>query len=157
MEPGTRLGHYEILAPLGAGGMGEVYRAHDERLDRQVAVKVRPAHMADYAQALSRFESEAKAVAALSHPNIVGIFDVGVDNGTAYVVTELLEGEPLDELLSQGPLPFRKAAEYAREIALGLATAHDKDIVHRDVKPANVFVTRDGLPVSLPVPKPQHR
>jgi len=141
---GKTLGPYILTEALGAGGMGEVYRAHDERLDREVAIKVLPQGLAGDAAAMARFEAEAKAIAALSHPNIVGIFDVGHEGDTAYVVTELLEGDTLGDLLLEGPLPYRKASDYAREIALGLAAAHDKGIVHRDVKPANIFVTRDG-------------
>jgi eukaryotic-like serine/threonine-protein kinase len=140
----TRFGPYEIVAPLGAGGMGEVYRARDTRLERDVAVKVLPPHLGDDAVALARFEREAKAVAALSHPNILGIFDVGREGSTAYVVTELLEGETLRERLAAGALPPRKAAEYAAQMARGLAAAHEKGIVHRDLKPENVFVTGDG-------------
>ncbi len=141
---GKTLGPYTLTDRLGAGGMGEVYRAHDGRLDREVAIKVLPAGMATDADAMSRFETEARAVAALSHPNIIAVFDVGQGDGTAYVVTELLEGAALSDLLLEGPLPYRKAADYARDIALGLAAAHDRDIVHRDVKPANVFITSDG-------------
>ena len=141
---GKTLGPYTLTAPLGSGGMGEVYRAHDARLDREVAVKVLPPAMAQDAGAMARFEAEARAVAALSHPNIVAIFDVDTEGDTAYVVTELLEGDTLADLLIEGPLPYRKASDYAREIALGLAAAHDKGIVHRDVKPANIFVTTDG-------------
>lgn len=141
---GIRFGPYEIVAPIGAGGMGEVYRARDARLERDVAVKVLPAHLADDAVALARFEREARAIAALSHPNILGIFDVGREGSTAYVVTELLEGETLRERLAAGALPPRKAAACAAQIANGLAAAHEKGIVHRDLKPENVFVTRDG-------------
>jgi Tol biopolymer transport system component len=141
---GARLGPYGIVSALGAGGMGEVYKARDERLDRDVAVKVLPAHLAADVVALARFEREAKAVAALSHPNILGIFDVGREGSTAYVVTELLEGETLRERLAAGPLPPRKAADYAAQIARGLAAAHEKGIIHRDLKPENVFVTGDG-------------
>jgi WD40 repeat protein len=141
---GARLGPYGIVSALGAGGMGEVYKARDERLDRDVAVKVLPAHLAEDVVALARFEREAKAVAALSHPNILGIFDVGREGSTAYVVTELLEGETLRERLAAGPLPPRKAADYAAQIARGLAAAHEKGIIHRDLKPENVFVTGDG-------------
>jgi len=144
MKPGDRLGPYEIVSPLGSGGMGEVYKARDARLDRDVAVKVLPAHLAEDANALSRFEREAKSVAALSHPNILGIFDVGREGSTAYVVTELLEGETLRERLAGGALPVRKAAEYAAGIARGLAAAHEKGVIHRDLKPENVFVAADG-------------
>jgi serine/threonine protein kinase len=141
---GTRLGPYEILAPLGAGGMGEVYKARDTRLDRNVAVKVLPTSVASDPAALARFEREAKAVAALSHPNILALHDIGKSDGVTYAVMELLEGETLGQRLSEGPLPPRKVTEIAREIALGLAAAHDKGIVHRDLKPGNLFLTKDG-------------
>ena len=141
---GTRLGPYEILSSLGAGGMGEVFRARDTRLGRDVAIKVLPARVASDPAALSRFEREAKAVAALSHPNILAIFDVGTEGGVSYAVTELLDGQTLGELLESGPLPPRRAATIAREIAEGLAAAHAKGIVHRDLKPENVFVTKTG-------------
>src|SRR4029450_5319808 len=124
--------------------MGEVFRARDTRLARDVAVKVLPARLATDAEALARFEREAKAVAALSHPNILSLFDFGKADGIAYAVTELLEGESLRERLKAGALATRKAAEYAIQIAHGLAAAHDKGIVHRDLKPENVFVSRDG-------------
>ena len=141
---GARLGPYEILAPLGAGGMGEVYRARDARLGRDVAIKVLPDDVAGDAKALARFESEARAVAALSHPNILALFDVGNDSGVRYVVTELLEGETLRSVLRQGALPVRRALEISQQIAEGLAAAHGKRIVHRDVKPENIFITKDG-------------
>ncbi len=141
---GTRLGPYEILAPLGAGGMGEVYRARDSKLQRDVAVKVLPQRLAQDADSLERFEREARAVAALSHPNILSIFDFGTHEGVAYAVTELLEGQTLGELLESGALPPRRAASIAREITEGLAAAHAKGIVHRDLKPENVFVTKTG-------------
>ncbi|MGH9363952.1 MAG: protein kinase domain-containing protein [Thermoanaerobaculia bacterium] len=144
LSPGSRLGPYEILSPLGAGGMGEVYRAVDGKLGREVAVKVLPARLSGDAEALSRFEREARAVAALSHPNILSIFDFGAHEGTAYAVTELLEGETLRERLASGMLPARKAVEYAVQIAHGLATAHEGGVVHRDLKPDNLFLTRDG-------------
>ena len=145
LPAGTRLGPYEILAPLGAGGMGEVYRARDTRLDRDVAVKVLPENLAADASALARFEREAKAVAALSHPNILALHDFGQSGGVSYAVMELLEGETLRDRLSAAPLPPRKAIEYAQQILLGLAAAHDRGIVHRDLKPDNLFVTRAGL------------
>jgi TolB-like protein len=142
--PGTRLGPYEIVAPLGAGGMGEVYRARDSRLDREVAVKVLPEPLAADAEALARFEREAKAVAALSHPNILAIHDVGTHEGLRYAVTELLEGRTLREHLEGGAVGPRKAIDYALQVVSGLAAAHERGIVHRDLKPENVFVTRDG-------------
>ncbi len=144
LTPGSRLGPYEILAPLGAGGMGEVYKARDTKLDRDVAVKVLPSSLARDPAALARFEREAKAVAALSHPNILAVHDFGSSGDTTYAVMELLEGESLRQRLAEGALPPRKAAEIAREIALGLAAAHEKGIVHRDLKPENLFLTRDG-------------
>jgi serine/threonine protein kinase len=140
----SRLGPYEILSPLGAGGMGEVYRARDTKLDRDVAIKVLPESVSRDPDVLSRFEREAKAVAALSHPNILGIFDFGTHDGTAYAVMELLEGETLRSKLDAGVLSQRRAIEYALQIIRGLAAAHEKGIVHRDLKPDNVFVTQDG-------------
>ena len=145
LASGTRFGPYEILSPLGAGGMGEVYRARDSRLERDVAIKVLPQSLVNDAEALARFEREAKAVAALSHPNILSIHDFGRESGVAYAVMELLEGETLREKLDGGPVPQRKALDYALQIAQGLAAAHDRGVVHRDVKPQNLFVTRDGL------------
>ncbi len=169
MKPGNRLGPYEIVAAIGAGGMGEVYKARDTRLGRDVAIKVLPAELAADPDRLRRFEQEARAVAALSHPNILALYDVGlieasVREGLApsragaspvptstegtpgpYIVTELLEGDSLRERLRAGPLTPRKAIEVGAEIARGLAAAHEKGIVHRDLKPENVFVTKDGL------------
>ncbi len=141
---GTRLGPYEILSALGVGGMGEVYRARDERLEREVAVKVLPEHLAKDTEALARFEREAKAVAALSHPNILAIHDFGTFEGTSFAVTELLEGETLRTRVTRSALVWRKAAEIAAALADGLAAAHSKGIVHRDLKPENIFLTRDG-------------
>jgi len=144
LAAGTRLGPYEIVAPVGAGGMGEVYAARDTRLDRRVAVKVLPAEVADDAAALARFEREAKAIAALSHPNILAIHDVGRDGGVSYVVTELLDGETLRARLAGGRIPPSNAVAYATQLAEGLAAAHSRGIVHRDLKPENVFLTHDG-------------
>ena len=141
---GTRLGPYEIIAPLGAGGMGEVYRARDSRLERDVAIKILPARLSGDPAALARFEREAKSVAALSHPSILAIFDVGTADGVSYAVMELLTGETLRARLADGPLPVRKALDYAIQIAHGLGAAHQKGIVHRDLKPENLFVTNEG-------------
>src|SRR5438876_9298864 len=144
LAAGTRLGSYEILSPLGAGGMGEVYRARDSKLKRDVAVKVLPKTLAADADALARFEREALAVAALSHRNILAIFDFGTHEGTAYAVMELLEGETLRGKLDAGPIAPTQAVDYALQIARGLSAAHEKGIVHRDLKPENIFVTKDG-------------
>src|SRR5947209_524819 len=141
---GTHLGPYEILAPLGAGGMGEVYRARDTRLGRDVAVKVLPSSFSDDEQRLHRFEQEACAAGALNHPNILAIHDVGKHDGSPYVVSELLEGETLRERMAGAALPQRKAIDYALQVARGLAAAHEKGIVHRDIKPDNIFITDDG-------------
>jgi eukaryotic-like serine/threonine-protein kinase len=142
---GTKLGPYEVSGAIGAGGMGEVYRARDTRLNRDVAIKVLPASLAADTQRLQRFKQEALAVAALNHPNALAVYDIGTqDNGSPYMVSELLEGESLRQRLRSGPLPLRKAIDYALQIAKGLAAAHDKGVVHRDVKPENIFVTRDG-------------
>ncbi len=144
LAAGTRLGPYEILAPLGAGGMGEVYRARDRKLDRDVAVKVLPQSVAADPDALARFEREAKAVAALSHQNILSIFDFGNENGVAYAVMELLEGETLRGKLDSGPITQKQAVDWALQVAKGLSAAHEKGIVHRDLKPENLFVSKDG-------------
>ena len=143
--PGTSLGPYEILGSIGAGGMGEVYRARDPRLGREVAIKILPAHFAKDAERLRRFEQEARAAAALNHPTILAIYDLGTrPDGSPFIVSELLEGESLRDKVRSGPLPLRKATDYAAQIARGLAAAHDKGIVHRDLKPENLFVTKDG-------------
>ena len=144
LTTGTRLGPYEILTPLGAGGMGEVYRARDPRLGRDVAVKVLPSAYSADPERLTRFEQEARAAAALNHPNILAVHDVGQHADSPYIVTELLEGETLRQRVTGGALPEREAVEFAVQIAHGLAAAHAKGIVHRDLKPENVMITRDG-------------
>jgi eukaryotic-like serine/threonine-protein kinase len=144
LASGSKLGPYEIVALLGAGGMGEVYRARDPRLGRQVAIKILPAGSAVDAERLRRFEQEARATAALNHPNILAVFDIGSQEDSPYIVSELLEGETLRARLTGGPLPVRKAVDYALQIVRGLAAAHDHGIFHRDLKPENIFITRDG-------------
>lgn len=144
LQAGTRLGPYEIVAPIGAGGMGEVYRAYDARLHRHVAIKILPDVFAADPERRVRFEREAKVVAALSHPNILAIYDFGRERATGYAVTELIEGQTLRELLAAGSLGAGAAIRYGVQIAMGLAAAHDKGITHRDVKPENLFVTSDG-------------
>src|SRR5664279_5414505 len=144
LTSGTKLGPYEILSPLGAGGMGEVYRARDTRLAREVAIKVLPESFARDADRLRRFELEARTVASLNHPNILGVYDIGQLQESPYMVCELLDGETLREKMNEGPMPQRRAIEHASQLAEGLAAAHDKGVVHRDLKPENVFVTRDG-------------
>ena len=144
LSAGTKLGPYEILSPLGAGGMGEVYRARDARLGRDVAVKVLPEAVAADPESLARFERETRAVAALSHPNILAIHDVGREGGVSFAVLELLEGETLRQRLATGPLTWRAALEIAAPVAEGLAAAHAREIVHRDLKPENIFLTADG-------------
>ncbi|HSP54215.1 MAG TPA: protein kinase [Dehalococcoidia bacterium] len=144
LSAGTRLGPYEILAPIGAGGMGEVYRARDSKLKREVAIKVLPQSLAADPDALARFEREALAVAALSHPNILAIHDFGTHEGTVYAVMELLVGQTLRDRLEAGPILPKQAVDYALQVARGLSAAHEEGIVHRDLKPENLFVTKDG-------------
>src|ERR1700680_1048716 len=141
---GTKLGPYEIVSLLGAGGMGEVLRARDTRLKREVAIKVLPQAFSLDADRLHRFEQEALATAALNHPNILAVFDIGTNEGSPYVVSELLEGETLRERLRGGSIAGRKTLDYALQIAHGLAAAHEKGIIHRDLKPENLFLTKDG-------------
>jgi serine/threonine protein kinase len=141
---GSRIGPYEVVGWLGAGGMGVVYRARDPRLGREVALKLIPETWATDTSRLHRFEQEARAAGQLNHPNILAVHDVGLHAGAPYIVSELLEGESLRSRLRDGPLPWRKAVEYARQTAEGLAAAHDRGIVHRDVKPDNLFLTHDG-------------
>ena len=144
LASGAKLGPYEIVSLLGAGGMGEVYRARDSRLKREVAIKVLPRAVSLDGERLRRFEQEALATAALNHPNILAVFDIGTSDGSPYVVSELLEGETLRERLRSGAIAVRKSLDYALQIAHGLAAAHEKGIIHRDLKPENLFVTRDG-------------
>jgi eukaryotic-like serine/threonine-protein kinase len=144
LTTGTKLGPYEIVSLLGSGGMGEVYRARDSRLGRDVAIKILPPAFAQDAERLRRFEQEARVVGALNHPNILAIYDIGDHNGSRYLVSELLEGEPLRKHVEASALPQRKAIDYGIQIARGLAAAHDKGVVHRDLKPDNIFVLHDG-------------
>src|SRR5215831_16146619 len=141
---GQLIGHYRVLEIIGSGAMGDVYRARDERLDRDVALKlIRPA-FSDNPDHLRRFEQEARAAAALNHPNILAIFDVGFEGTAPYIVSELLEGETLRHRLSEGRIPPRDAAEYALQIVHALIAAHERHIVHRDLKPENLFITNDN-------------
>jgi len=144
LSSGTRLGPYEIAAPLGAGGMGEVYRARDTRLDRSVAIKILPEHLADKADAGERFEREARTISSLSHPNICQLHDIGTQDGVRYIVMELLEGETLADRLRRGPLPLEQVFRFGSEIAEGMHAAHRRGVVHRDLKPGNVMLTKSG-------------
>jgi serine/threonine protein kinase len=145
LPPGRKLGPYEILAPIGAGGMGEVYKAKDARLHRTVAVKVLPPELSSDAERRGRFEREARAASALNHPNITTVYDIGQDDGTRYIVMEFVEGKTLRELVDDGPLPTEKMLPLATQIADGLAKAHQAGIAHRDLKPENLMATDDGL------------
>jgi len=141
---GDRFGSYEILAPLGAGGRGAVHRAHDARRDLEVALKILPPAVAKQPEALGRFEREAKAIAALSHPNILAIHDFGNDRGVTFAVTELLDGDTLRDRVLHGRLPVRKIIDYGAQVARGLAAAHERGFAHRDLKPENIFLVADG-------------
>ncbi|HET6889954.1 MAG TPA: serine/threonine-protein kinase, partial [Pyrinomonadaceae bacterium] len=143
LTTGTKLGRYEIRSKIGEGGMGEVYRARDEKLNRDVAIKSLPATLSENGDRLHRFEQEAQAAGALNHPNILAVYDVGTNENAPYVVSELLEGETLRDLLNDGSLSTRKAIDYGTQIARGLAAAHDKGIIHRDLKPDNLFISKD--------------
>ena len=144
LTSGTHLGPYRIIALIGAGGMGEVYRANDARLGREVAIKVLPAAFSADTDRLHRFEKEARSTSALNHPNILSVYDVGTQNGTPYLVSELLEGETLRHKLTENGMPARKAVNFATQIVQGLVAAHEKGIIHRDLKPENIFITKDG-------------
>src|SRR5688572_24460701 len=140
LPAGNKLGPYEILAPIGAGGMGEVYKARDTRLDRTVAVKVLPSHIAQREDLRARFEREARAVSSLNHPNICSLFDVGTQDGVGFMVMEHLEGETLADRIARGPLPLNEALKYSMQIAEAVDRAHRSGVVHRDLKPANVMI-----------------
>src|ERR1700757_4867234 len=144
LTSGTKLGPYVIQSPLGAGGMGEVYRARDTRLDREVAIKVLPAHLSTDGALKQRLEREAKAVSKLSHPHICTLHDIGHQDGVDFLVMEYLEGETLEQRLLKGPLPPEQTLRYAAQVAEGLAKAHKLGITHRDLKPANVMLTKGG-------------
>ncbi len=144
LESGTKLGPYEILAPIGAGGMGEVYKAKDTRLDRTVAIKVLPSHLSDNARLKERFEREARAVSSLNHPHICTLHDVGSENGVDFMVMEYIEGETLADRLKKGALPLDQALRHAIEIADALDKAHRQGVVHRDLKPGNIMLTKSG-------------
>src|SRR5271157_171023 len=144
LAPGTKLGPYEILSPLGAGGMGEVYRARDTRLDRSVAIKILPTHLCADPTTKLRFEREAKTVSALNHPNICSLFDVGSQDGIDFLVMECIEGESLADRLGKGPLPTQQVLKIGSEIAGALDKAHRSGVVHRDLKPGNIMLTKTG-------------
>ncbi len=144
LPPKTRLGNYEVLSELGSGGMGEVYKARDLKLGREVAIKVLPQEMASDSQRLRRFEQDARAASALNHPNIVTIYEIGEHEGTPYIAMEYVKGKTLREILAEGPLPNDKLIRYATQMAEGLAKAHQAGIVHRDLKPENIVISVDG-------------
>ncbi len=144
LAAGTMLGPYEVLSPLGSGGMGEVYRARDTRLERTVAVKILPSHLSSNSEAKQRFEREARTISSLNHPHICVLHDVGSQDGLSYLVMEYVEGETLESRLSRGPLPLKQALEYAIQICEALEKAHKAGIVHRDLKPGNVMLTASG-------------
>ena len=143
LSSNSNISHYRIVSKIGAGGMGEVYRARDERLDRDVAIKTLPADFANQHDRLDRFKQEAKATSALNHPNILTVYDIGDQDGTPFIVSELLEGEELRDRLNEGPIPIRKTIDYAQQIVSGLSAAHERGITHRDLKPENLFITKD--------------
>ena len=144
MQPGTQLGHYEILSPLGKGGMGEVWRARDSKLGREVAIKTLPEEFAKDEERLARFEREAKLLASLNHPNIAAIYGLEEDNGTRFLVLELVDGDTLAERLKHGAIPVEESLTLALQIAEALEAAHEKGVIHRDLKPANIKVTPEG-------------
>jgi len=143
ISPNTKLAHYTIISKIGAGGMGEVYRARDTRLDREVAIKLLSSDVSKDTDRLKRFEQEAKATSALNHPNILTVHDIGEHEGNPYIVSELLDGEELRQLLDHGAIPLRKVIDYAQQIVSGLSAAHEKGVIHRDLKPENLFITKN--------------
>ena len=149
LSAGTRLGPFEIVAPLGAGGMGEVYRAKDTRLDREVAIKVLSSHLTANRELKQRLDREAKTISKLSHPNICTLHDIGNENGVDFLVMEYLEGETLAQRLSRGRLPLAGMLRYAREIASALDKAHRAGVVHRDLKPGNIMLTKAGVSAAI--------
>src|SRR5215471_347635 len=144
LNAGTRLGHYEISALLGAGGMGQVYRARDTRLGREAAIKILPPELSNHSDRLLRFEQESRSASALNHPNIITIYDIGSFEATSYIAMEFVDGKTLREMLATGPIPARKAVHIATQLAEGLAKAHEIGIIHRDLKPENVMISKDG-------------
>src|SRR5437868_11169033 len=144
LTAGTKLGPYVILAALGAGGMGEVYRARDTRLNRIVAIKILPAHLSQNAEAKERFDREARAISSLSHPNICHLYDVGQQDGTSYLIMEYLDGETLADRLHKGRLPLEQVLKIGMEVCEGLKKAHSTGLVHRDLKPGNIMLTKAG-------------
>src|SRR5579863_9888465 len=142
--PGTRIGPYEVISAAGAGGMGEVYRARDTRLDRTVAIKILPSHLSDNSEAKQRFDREARAISSLNHPNICTLYDIGHQEVMDYLVMEFLEGQTLADRLMKGPLPLDQGLKYGIEICQGLWTAHMTGVIHRDLKPGNVMLTKSG-------------
>ena len=157
LDPGSKVGPYEVVSLLGAGGMGEVYRARDSRLERMVALKILPAGVSADSIRRQRFEQEARAASALNHPNILSVFDTGEYNGYVFMVSELIEGETLRESLRRGPLPISRVIDISSQVAAGLAAAHNAGIVHRDIKPENIMLTRDGRAKILDFGLARHR
>ncbi len=149
LSTGTLLGPYEILTPLGSGGMGEVYRARDKRLSREVAIKVLPAELVVNQDRLNRFELEARSASTLNHPNIIKFYDIGSADSISYLAMEFVDGKNLRDLLMEGPMPVRKIINIASQLADGLTKAHASGIIHRDLKPENIMVTRDGAKANL--------
>ena len=155
LASGTKLGPYEIQSPLGAGGMGEVYRARDTRLDRTVAIKILPLYLSDNPEAKQRFDREARAISSLNHPNICTLYDIGHQDGTDFLVMEFLEGETLADRLAKGPLPPEQVLKYGIEICAGLEKAHRGGVMHRDLKPGNIMLTTTGTSTVMPaLPQP---